>query len=314
MEPTGSLHDLRRIWLDWMHHERRLAERTLVAYAGDFDDFADFLIGHCGQALDAGLLQRLAASDFRAWLADRRRRGLSAASNARALSAIRSFFRRMKQLGRIDNSAAMAVTPPRTPRRAPRALSPDNALRLMDAPLNGGDVDWQARRDHAVLLLLYGGGLRISEALSLRLDDVPLADVLAIKGKGGKVRRVPILPTIRDAVESYRAACIHDEKPGRALFLGTRGGPLRPELVQAAVRRLRGHLGLGDGLTPHALRHSFATHLLGAGADLRSIQELLGHASLSTTQIYTSVDAENLYRTYQDARPRLSEKGAAKRA
>jgi integrase/recombinase XerC len=300
---------LSRTWLDWLQHERRLADKTVTAYAGDFDDLTEFLIGHLGGVVDQTALADLDAMDFRAWLSARRRRGVSAASNARALSAIKSFYRRMHQLGRIDNPAAMALTPPKVARRAPRAVSPDVAHALMDAPLENRADDWQALRDHAVLLLLYGAGLRISEALSLKVSDTPLGDALTISGKGGKVRRAPLLPKIAAAVESYRDACPHDETPSRALFTGVRGGPLRPEIIQATIRRLRGALGLPNTLTPHALRHSFATHLLGAGADLRSIQELLGHASLSTTQIYTSVDAESLYRSYQDARPKLARSG-----
>ena len=297
--------ELRRLWLDWLTHERRLAQKTVTAYSADFDDLTDFLTGHLGGGVGRDALAELTALDFRAWLSARRQRGVSAASNARALSAIRSFYRRMRQLGRIDNPAALSLTPPKVARRAPRAVSADVALNLMDAPLENRSDDWQALRDHAVLLLLYGAGLRISEALSLSVADAPLGEALSIIGKGGKVRRTPLLPQIGEAVEAYRRACPHDETPDRALFLGKRGGALRPEIVQATIRRLRGALGLPDTLTPHALRHSFATHLLGAGADLRSIQELLGHASLSTTQIYTKVDAENLYRTYQNARPDL---------
>lgn len=301
--------ELRRLWLDWLTHERRLARKTVTAYSADFDDLTDFLTGHLGGGVDRDALAGLTALDFRAWLSARRQRGVSAASNARALSAIRSFYRRMRQLGRIDNPAALSLTPPKVARRAPRAVSAGVALNLMDAPLENRSDDWQALRDHAVLLLLYGAGLRISEALSLTVADAPFGEALSITGKGGKVRRTPLLPQIGEAVEAYRRSCPHDETPDRALFLGKRGGALRPEIVQATIRRLRGTLGLPDTLTPHALRHSFATHLLGAGADLRSIQELLGHASLSTTQIYTKVDAENLYRTYQQARPKLARNG-----
>jgi integrase/recombinase XerC len=306
---AASAADLSRIWLDWLRHERRLADRTVSAYSADFDDLTDFLTGHLGGNVGIDALAGLTALDFRAWLAARRQRGVSSASNARALSAIRSFYRRMRQTGHIDNPAALALTPPKVARRAPRAVSPDVALKLMDAPLENRNDDWQALRDHAVLLLLYGAGLRISEALSLTVNDAPLGEVLSITGKGGKARRTPLLPRIGEAVEDYRRACPHPETPDRTLFTGARGGPLRPEIVQATIRRLRGALGLPDTLTPHALRHSFATHLLGAGADLRSIQELLGHASLSTTQIYTKVDAENLYRSYQQARPRLLRNG-----
>ncbi|WP_416898858.1 MAG: tyrosine recombinase XerC [Minwuia sp.] len=306
---------LRRSWLDWLAHERRLAGNTRTAYEADFDDFTGFLTGHLGGTVDAAALAGLMPADIRAWLASRRARGVSAASNARALSAIRSFFRRMKQLGRLDNAAALSITPPKTPRRAPKPVSPEMALGIVDAPLEAGD-GWQGLRDRAVLMLLYGAGLRISEALALTVADAPLGRALAVTGKGGKTRRVPVLPAIAEAVEAYRAACPFDERPDRALFLGARGGPLRPEIVQAEIRRLRGALGLPETVTPHALRHSFATHLLGGGADLRAIQELLGHASLSTTQVYTDVDAEALYRTYETARPAIARGGgkARKRA
>lgn len=305
MDEAAGIGAMQRSWLDWLRHERRLAPNTLDAYAADFEDLTDFLTGHLGGGLTGEALGGIGASDIRAWLSARRRRGVGAASNARALSAIKSFFRRMKQIGRLDNAAVLAVSPPKTARRAPRAVSPENALGMMEAPLENREQDWQALRDHAVLLLLYGAGLRISEALSLTVAGALAGDHLTITGKGGKARRVPVLARIAEAIAAYRRACPFDEAGDRPLFLGARGGALRPETVQATVRRLRGALGLGPEVTPHALRHSFATHLLGAGADLRSIQELLGHASLSTTQVYTKVDAENLYRTYQDARPAL---------
>ncbi|MEC9347231.1 MAG: tyrosine recombinase XerC [Pseudomonadota bacterium] len=294
----------RRDWLDWLEHERRLAARTVEAYARDLDDFLGFLTRHRGRPPTLDSLNDLGPPDFRAWLAHRRRRGVGAASNARGISALKSFFRRLDRAGTLHNAAAMALQPPKTPRRLPRPLSPERALALVDAPLETRR-DWQALRDHAVLCLLYGVGLRISEALGLTVDDVPLGDSLRITGKGGKVRLVPVLPAVRDAVEACRGACPFDETPGRPLFLGARGGPLRPELVQGAIRRLRGALGLPSTVTPHALRHSFATHLLGGGGDLRAIQELLGHASLSTTQVYTEVDAEALYATWRAARPKL---------
>lgn len=294
----------RRDWLDWLEHERRLAARTVEAYARDLDDFLGFLTHHRGRPPTLDGLDDLGPPDFRAWLAHRRRRGVGAASNARGISALKSFFRRLDRAGTLHNAAAMALQPPKIPRRLPRPLSPERALALVDAPLATGG-DWQALRDHAVLCLLYGAGLRISEALGLTVNDAPLGETLRIRGKGGKVRLVPVLPAVRDAVEDYRRACPVDEWTGRPLFLGARGGPLRPELVQAAIRRLRGALGLPSTVTPHALRHSFATHLLGGGGDLRAIQELLGHASLSTTQVYTEVDAEALYATWRAARPKL---------
>ncbi len=293
----------RQDWIRWLTDERRAAANTVTAYTGDLDDFADFMGTHLGAGLDAESLRSLRHADFRAWIAARRRRGLGAASNARAISAIRSFFRRLDRQGLVHNAIALSLKAPKKPHRTPRAITPDQALDLVAAPVSTGAApDWQAARDHAVLCLLYGAGLRISEVLSLKVADAPLPRSLRITGKGGKVRMVPVLPALHDAVEIARQSCPHPETPGRSLFTGARGGPLRPEIVQAAIRRLRGSLGLPDSVTPHALRHSFATHLLGAGADLRSIQELLGHASLSTTQIYTEVDTESLYSTYSWAR------------
>lgn len=293
----------RKDWLTWLETERRAAPRTLTAYSTDLDDLTDFLVSHLAAPLDAQALAGLTHADFRAWIAARRRRGLSATSNARAISAIRSFFRRLDRRGVLHNAIALSLQAPKRPHRTPKAITPDQALRMVAAPVDPHvSPDWQARRDHAVLSLLYGAGLRISEALALTVADAPLPRTLRVTGKGNKTRIVPVLPQVRDAVEASRTVCPFDETPDRALFLGTRGGPLRPEIVQAAVRRLRGSLGLPDTVTPHALRHSFATHLLGAGGDLRSIQELLGHASLSTTQIYTEVDTESLYATYARAR------------
>ncbi len=296
-------HAARQDWIRWLTDERRAAPNTIRAYASDLDDFADFMRTHLGESPDASALAGLRHADFRAWIAARRRRGLGAATNARAISAIRSFFRRLDRQGLVHNATALSLQAPKKPHRTPKAITPEQALDLVAAPVSaGGAVDWQAARDHAVLCLLYGAGLRISEVLSLRVSDAPLPRSLRITGKGNKTRVVPILPVLRDAVETARQACPHAESPERSLFVGARGGPLRPETVQAAIRRLRGSLGLPESVTPHALRHSFATHLLGAGADLRSIQELLGHASLSTTQIYTEVDTESLYSTYNRAR------------
>lgn len=293
----------RKDWLTWLANERRAAPRTLTAYSADLDDLTDFLVSHLGRCIDGQVLASLTHADFRAWIAARRRRGLGATSNARAISAVRSFFRRLDRRGVLHNAIALSLQAPRRPHRTPKAITPDQAMDMIAAPVAPqAAADWQARRDHAVLSLLYGAGLRISEALDLTVADVPLPRTLRVTGKGNKTRIVPILPQVRDAVEACRSACPFDETPNRALFLGARGGPLRPEIVQATVRRLRGSLGLPDAVTPHALRHSFATHLLGAGGDLRSIQELLGHASLSTTQIYTEVDTESLYATYSRAR------------
>ncbi|MEY4697450.1 MAG: hypothetical protein RIT14_1878, partial [Pseudomonadota bacterium] len=256
-----------------------------------------------GEALAA--LVALPAADLRAWMAHERGRGVSARSLARALSAVKGFTAwAADRSGGGDATTLLATRGPKFRRKLPRPLSEDGARDMIATVADLARDDWTAARDTAVLTLLYGCGLRISEALGLPATAHPLPEVLRITGKGGKERLVPVLPIAREAVARYAALCPHDLAPGTALFRGARGGPLNPRLVALVMEKARMQLGLPATATPHALRHSFATHLLSAGGDLRAIQELLGHASLSTTQAYTAVDAARLIEVYEKAHPR----------
>jgi integrase/recombinase XerC len=299
--------EARTAWLEHLAHERRASPRTLEAYGFAAQRYVAFLEQHRGEALSVPDLAKVTAAEVRAWLAHLRSgdRPLSPRSLSQSLSAIRTFHRFLDRRLDASNPAIALVRGPRVKPGAPRPVTEDQAHGLLAEPaLDPDREDWEAARDQAVLSLLYGCGLRISEALSLKRSDAPLPDLLRITGKGGKTRMVPVLPAVRDAVGAYLAVLPFVVEPDRPLFRAKRGGPLGPRHVQATVQVLRGRLGLPDSATPHALRHSFATHLLGAGADLRSIQELLGHASLSTTQRYTEVDAAALLSVYNQAHPR----------
>ena len=293
-------------WATYLVSEKRAAAKTVEAYLRDIEQFFAFLSGHLGGAASLADLADLRAGDFRAFLASRRNDGVSSRSLARALSSIRSLFRFMERKDLLRNPSLSAIRTPKLPRSLPKALSVDAALRLvdeedMDAP------EWVVARDSAVMVLLYGCGLRISEALGLDRRDAPTDPsraTLVITGKGGKTRLVPVLPAAREAVTRYLDLCPFVLGPGDPLFVGVRGKRLSPRIIQLAIARLRGALGLADTVTPHALRHSFATHLLSAGGDLRTIQELLGHASLSTTQVYTEIDRRHLLDAYDNAHPR----------
>jgi integrase/recombinase XerC len=292
-------------WLDWLAHEKRQAGATVKAYRTDLDGFFGFCAGHLGEPPGVDRLTGLRVADFRAWLAERHRRGLARTSTARALAALRSFYRYLDREHGRHNPALKALRTPRLPSRLPRPLSADQATQLLDAAPTR--LDWLAKRDAAVLLLLYGAGLRIGEALALERaavgrDPVRLRQLL-ITGKGGRQRLVPVLPVIAAAIDDYLAACPYWDAAG-PLFLGARGRRLQAPIVRRVMQNLRRGLGLPESATPHALRHSFATHLLAGGADLRTIQELLGHASLSTTQGYTGVDGARLARLYHQAHPR----------
>ena len=294
-------------WLRHLQFERRASIRTLEAYGAAVSRYLAFLEIHTGETVDLALLGRVQASDLRAFLADRRagERGLAPRSLSLTLSAIRGFHRHLGRRLNMPNLSIEQVRGPKIKPGLPRPVAEDQARGLIaEAGEHADSPAWTALRDQALLTLLWGCGLRISEALSLRGADVPLPDTLRITGKGGKTRLAPVLPEVRDAINTYVAALSSPVSPEDPLFRASRGGPLTPRHAQATVQRLRGQLGLSDRTTPHALRHSFATHLLGAGADLRSIQELLGHASLSTTQRYTAVDAEGLMRAYAEAHPR----------
>ena len=308
---TAPLDAARGAWRDWLKSERRLAAHTLVAYEHDVGSFLGFMTTYLGKQPTLDDLAKLKPAEFRAWLAERARLGLARTSTARAFSSVRSFFRFLDKNKLAHNASIGALQTPKLPRSVPKALSEADMNELLDtAPLLEREA-WVDLRDAAVLLLLYGAGLRIAEALGLTKGEVGGLldsgnDTLSITGKGNKTRIVPLLPQTLEALQAYRDACPHLAALGahHAFFLGARGAPLDPAIVQKRVRELRHQLGLPDSVTPHALRHSFATHLLGAGGDLRTIQELLGHASLSTTQRYTDVDAARLTKVYRDAHPR----------
>lgn len=291
----------------WLAHLRALdgaAEKTVAAYARDVTGYLSFLALHHGGAEGTAALTTLTASDLRAWMAHERGRGLSARSLARALSAVKTFTRWLADRDGRDATTILSTRGPKYRRKLPRPLTEDGAQAMLDTVGDQHREDWIAARDTAVVTLLYGCGLRISEALGLTGADHPLPDVLRITGKGGKTRLVPVLPAARDAVERYAKLCPYDLSASDHLFRGARGGPLNPRLIALVMEKARMQLGLPSTATPHALRHSFATHLLAAGGDLRAIQELLGHASLSTTQAYTAVDAARLMEVYEKAHPR----------
>lgn len=291
-------------WFENIANERRLAANTIEAYRHDLTGFLAFLAGHLGGPPDLAALAALRPADVRAWLALRSTRGYERSSNARALASLRGFFRFLERRGLAPAAAVHAIRTPRAKRPLPRPLAENDAVEVVHSIAGLSDERWIGLRDAALLTLLYGCGLRIGEALALDRAATPLGETLCITGKGGKQRLVPVLPVVREAVAAYLAACPLD--PGREgpLFLGARGARLDPAVAQKQVRRLRVVLGLPETATPHALRHSFATHLLADGGDLRSIQELLGHASLSTTQRYTEVDSGRLLAIHRSAHPR----------
>jgi integrase/recombinase XerC len=291
-------------WLEWLATERRASRHTIAAYGRDLGFFFAFLTEHRGAPADLAALKDLRAADFRAWLAARVASDHVAASNARALSVLRNFFRWLDRQGLVHNPHVAALRTPKLPRAVPKPLTEADAAAAVGAIEHLSEEPWIAARDTALLMLLYGAGLRIDEALSLDRRVLPLSDSLTVLGKGRKQRVVPLIASVRDAIADYVARCPYQPGPDGPLFLGARGKRLQAGVVQAQVRKLRGWLGLADTATPHALRHSFATHLLAAGGDLRAIQELLGHASLSTTQRYTAVDAERILAVYDRAHPR----------
>jgi integrase/recombinase XerC len=294
-------------WLGQLGAERRMSAKTLDAYERDVRQFLQFLAQHLGQTPSLTELAKLTPQDVRAFMAARRTEGVGGRSLMRALAGIRSFGRFLERYGKGKVGALTAVRAPKVPKTLPKPLAVASAQRISDADLRAGEErePWVLARDAAVLALLYGSGLRISEALGLARGDIQQqTDAVTVTGKGNKQRMVPVLPQVARLVADYVAICPYDLPADGPLFVGARGGPLSPRIVQLAMERLRGALGLPDSATPHALRHSFATHLLARGGDLRAIQELLGHASLSTTQIYTAVDTERLLEVYRSAHPR----------
>jgi integrase/recombinase XerC len=296
-------------WGAWLTHERRLSDHTLAAYGRDLCDFLEFATRHVGGPLTLATLAALRTADFRAWLGARAGRGLARSSTARALSTLRGFYRWLEKRDLVHNPALASLRTPKVPQSVPKALSQSEALGAIDAAGEAAKTPWVAKRDVALLTLLYGAGLRIGEALGLDRRNTPTGTAFRVTGKGGKERLVPLLPIVVDAISEYLDACPHRLEPDDPLFVGVRGKRLQAGQVQAMVRDLRRRLGLPETATPHALRHSFATHLLAGGGDLRSIQELLGHASLSTTQRYTAVDTAHLAEVYRAAHPRARGSG-----
>jgi len=290
-------------WQNWLAAERRASPHTIAAYGSDLARFFSFLTDHLGVIPGLTDLARLRAADFRAYLAQRAGEELAASSRARAMSVLRGFFRFLNRRGLAHNPALATVRSPKLSVSLPKPLTAVDAAEVLSSVDDA--KPWIAKRDIAVLTLLYGCGLRLAEALSLTRREAPIvAGAIRITGKGSKQRLVPILPIVAAAVADYVAACPHPLAVGDPLFVGVRGGKLSPRLVQGRVAQLRRALSLPESATPHALRHSFATHLLAAGGDLRAIQELLGHASLSTTQRYTAVDMTRLVEIYDNAHPR----------
>jgi len=296
-------------WHAFLAGERRMSPKTVEAYARDASQFLAFLAEHLGGKVTLARLTKLAPADVRAFMASRRADGIGSRSLMRMLAGVRSFTRFLEREGKGRVGAVSAVRAPKIAKTLPKPLAVSDAKQLADVDLRAGEErePWVLARDAAVLALLYGSGLRISEALGLARKEVPApgkGDAITVTGKGNKQRMVPVLRQVLVLIADYVKLCPYDLPPDGALFVGARGGPLSPRIVQLAMARLRGALGLAETATPHALRHSFATHLLARGGDLRAIQELLGHASLSTTQIYTAIDAERLMDVYRSAHPR----------
>jgi len=295
-------------WLTSLAKERRLSPKTVEAYGRDLRQFLTFLTNHLGEPPSVSAILALKPLDIRAFLSARRMQSVQSRSLMRQLASLRSFARHLEREGHGTASAFAAIRTPRMDKSLPRPLSALSAVAVTETDLRaGGDrKPWIVARDAAVLSLLYGSGLRISEALSLQRRDAPIhgTDSLTVVGKGGKMRSVPVIAPIQRAVEEYLRLCPYAVPPEGPLFVGARGGVLSPRIIQLAVEEMRGMLGLPDSATPHALRHSFATHLLARGGDLRGIQELLGHASLSTTQLYTKIDATRLMDAFDASHPR----------
>lgn len=301
---SPQLQDAVETWARHLSALNGASSNTLKAYLTDIRGFLHFLALHRGEAEGIAALADIPQSDLRAWMAHERARGVSARSLARSLSAVKNFIAWVSDRTGADVTTVLAARAPRYKRKLPRPLSVGDARQMIETVADQAQDDWVAARDRAVVTLLYGCGLRISEALGLTGAAHPLSDVLRIAGKGGKIRLVPVVPVAKQAVAEYVRLCPYDLLPDAPLFRGVRGGPLNARLIALVMEKARLQLGLPATATPHAMRHSFATHLLAAGGDLRAIQELLGHASLSTTQAYTAVDASRLMEVYEKAHPR----------
>lgn len=305
-DPASLIHPASALaarWASYLQHDRRRSAHTVRAYGATAHRLINFLGRYRGELIDAVALTQVASPELRAFLADRRAGGLGASSAARELSGVRAFLRYA-----AEQQGAPAQLPrtraPKRPRTLPRPAAPDDDVNLAENAAQAASAPWIGARDLAILLLLYGAGLRVAEALSLSANLLPVGATLRVTGKRSKTRVVPIVPAVREAIDDYVRQCPYPLRGEVPLFVGARGGPLNPDLVRRVVAAARRRLGLPDTLTPHALRHSFATHLLARGADLRALQELLGHASLSSTQIYTAVDAARLLDVYRNAHPR----------
>ncbi len=308
MPGARDIQNLAFEWLEALGKQRRLSPKTVEAYARDLRQFLTFLCEHLGAPPSINDYVGMKPLDIRAFLAHRRKAGVESRSLQRQLAALRSFARFMEREGHGLASAFSAISSPKVPSNLPRPLPPEAARAMTGTEIRAGEEreGWVISRDAAVLGLLYGAGLRISEALQITRRDAPVGrvDSITVTGKGGKTRTVPVITAVQDAVAEYLKSCPYTLMPEGPLFVGARGGPLSPRIIQLAVERMRGALGLPESATPHALRHSFATHLLSRGGDLRGIQELLGHASLTTTQLYTKVDAARLMSAFEAAHPR----------
>ncbi|MGB4101592.1 MAG: tyrosine-type recombinase/integrase [Alphaproteobacteria bacterium] len=291
-------------WVAWLTSERRAATHTVAAYQRDIAQFVVFAAEHGGGDVSINRLSAMELSDLRSWLSWLAGRGLTAASRARAVAAVRGWFRWMDRTGRMHNDAINLLRLPKVVRRMPRPVTAVEAGALTDAAAIQDMEPWLAARDAALLLLLYGAGLRLGEALSLNHHDLDAVERLVVRGKGNKERVVPVLPVVREAIMGYVKTKPYAATPDAPVFIGARGKRLNPGVAERQMRQLRHQLGLPDTATPHALRHSFATHLLAGGADLRTLQELLGHASLSTTQVYTKIESTQLEKVYANAHPR----------
>jgi len=295
-------------WIDWLKHEKRSSPHTLDNYSRDIAAFLTFFTEHLGFTPGIRDLAQLRAVDFRSWLARLGQDGKSRATIARRFSTLRTFYKYLERQGVLANAAVHAVRTPKLPKSLPKALSVEDALEAVEMAADLADEPWVGKRNRALMMLLYGCGLRIAEALDLNVKDIPEGDVIVVTRKGNKQRVVPVLPQVAKPIATYVETGPYPMTPTSPLFLGVRGKRLQAGVAQAMVREVRGYLGLPASATPHALRHSFATHLLAGGGDLRTIQELLGHASLSTTQRYTDVDAARLQAVYSHTHPRAKRK------
>lgn len=301
----AEISDIYSRWHDWLLHEKRFSKHTISAYTRDIGFFFEFLSSYKGGEVTRKMLTNLGIRDMRAWLAKRASEEYDFASTARSIAVVRSFFRYAGKFHNLENPAIFSLRTPKLPKKLPKALSLEDAGNAVDSVGDMATEEWIAKRDIALLTLIYGAGLRIAEALSVKFKDAPLnKDYLIVRGKGNKERSVPVLPIVTKAISEYLEICPYKPEGDSPLFLGARGKALNPAIFQRTMKKMRMLLGLPETATPHAFRHSFATHLMQAGGDLRSIQELLGHASLSTTQRYTKIETSKVLEMYKKTHPR----------